>query len=257
VWNENGDSLKPLDDKIKELVLSYPESQGLPDNVINNIVKIGIEQNKGKSDSKWFLKMLSDASKKYNQALEAKALKESKKLAVEKHKSNIDSPQNEEKILTVSKDNDSKVGDEDLSAKKTRGPLFKPDELEHLLPYIKNLRDLYPKLKDTAWFYILQNFGQWPLKVMSIFPERERLFPQWTVQAAATLNDVGLKKVLELGLEKDADALYQFLKREAAFYDHYHHRLKYMAYVRMVVKNISENKRIESKETDSLERVQK
>ena len=259
--NEIEDKLKTLEvnEKIKELVLSYSESHGLPDSFITNIVKIAEEQKKDKNDSKWFLKMLADASKKHNKALDAQVLKESKKLSSSKPKNQ----KNEDQVVDCS--NDAKkleikrndAVEADLSSEKTKEPLFVPDELEHLLPYIKNLRALYPKLKNTAWFYILQNFGQWPLMVMAIFPERERLFPLWTVQAAATLKDVGLKKVLELGLEKDADALYQFLKREAKFYDHYHYRYKYLSHVRRILKDLPYNNENSSKDNDKLEEIQK
>lgn len=245
---------------MKELVLSYPDSKGLPEKVIANIVKIACDQNKG-NDSKWFLRMLADAKKKNLQAMEAKALKESKKLkpVVSKIQDSLNSenklleiPLTKEDIREVPKN----IKPDEKNVRSQREPLFQKDEDEHLLPYIKDLRSLYPMLKDSAWFYILQNYGQWPLRVMAVFPERERLFPQWTVQAAATLKDVGLKKILELGLDKDHDALYVFLKRNAKFYDHFYHRMKYKRHIKNIVNEFHETE--ENKEDrDKSKEVQK
>ena len=163
--------------------------------------------------------MVYDAKKKFEQSLAAKKLK----------------------IESKGQESKSSIKRENLKEDKVL--FFKKDELEHHLPYIKNLRGYYPKLSNVTWFYILENYAQWPLIVMSIFPERDRLFPQWTVQCAATLSDIGLKKILELNLHKNADELYRYLKENGNFKDHHIHRSKYISFVKKFdfSKRIKEN----------------
>ncbi len=192
---------------IKKIILTYPEANGLPENIIQNIAKIAVLQNKVDKPA-WILKMVYDAKKKFEQSLAAKKLK----------------------IESKVQENKSSIKRENLKEDKVL--FFKKDELEHHLPYIKNLRGYYPKLSNVTWFYILENYAQWPLIVMSIFPERDRLFPQWAVQCAATLSDIGLKKILELNLHKNADELYRYLKENGNFKDHHIHRSKYISFVK-------------------------
>lgn len=240
-------------EKMQAIILSYPESQGLPEKVIANIVNIALAQNK-EGDKKWILKMLSDAQKKHQQALAAKALKDAKKQTADIFTVNrlIN-----KKIKTPVEAGVHESDTQKKPKKKFDEPLFQKDPDEHLLPYVEDLRSLYPKLKNSAYFYILHEFGIWPLRLMAIFPDRDRLFPQWTIQAAATLKDVGLKKILELGLDKDPDVLYRFLKREAGFYDNYYHRIRYKKHIKSKAREYDQKKEAEvstneKKEVDSL-----
>lgn len=194
-------------DIIKKIILTYPEANGLPENIIQNIAKIAAQQNKFDKPS-WILKMLNDAKKKFEQSLMARKTK-------------------------IGIGNKETVCDKSFVKEvKSKVLFFKKDELEYGLPYIKNLRNYYPKLSNITWNYILENYSQWPLIVMTIFPERERLFPQWTVQCAATLSDIGLKKILDLNLDKNPDELYKFLKENGDFQKHHSHRKKYIKFIR-------------------------
>lgn len=225
-------------DKIKQKIMSYPEASTLPEPTIDNIIKIAIEQNK-LSDSKWFIKMLGDANKKYQQALEAKAKKEAKKLEtpsvknkdqefIDKPKSKLNSHKESPSFETRY---DSPTDLKKLSDKQKREPLFQKDELQHLLPHVPNLRSLYPNLKNVTWFYLLKNYGDWPLIVMAVFPDREKIFPSWTIQAAATLKEIGLKTILELELHKDADALYKYMKIGGKYKKCFFHRVMYLRFL--------------------------
>ena len=59
---------------IKKIILTYPEANGLPENIIQNIAKIAVLQNKVDKPA-WILKMVYDAKKKFEQSLAAKKLK--------------------------------------------------------------------------------------------------------------------------------------------------------------------------------------
>ena len=194
-------------EEIKKLIISLPEANDIPINFIENIAKIAIQQNKI-SNTTWIIKMLDDARKKHSQAL---LLKKQKLLKKESEKSN--------KI-----ENKSKV--------EAKSLFFKKDELEHKLPYIKNLRNEYPKLSNVTWYYILENYGQWPLIVMSVFKEKDKLYPQWAVQCAATLSAIGLKTILELNLHVNSDELYNYLKAKVNFRNYYEHRRKYINFIK-------------------------
>lgn len=232
-------------DKIKQKIMSYPDATELPESIIDNIVKVALEQNK-LSDSKWFIKMLADAKKKQLQALEAKAKKETKKIEfLKKKEQELDARLKATKIRKLENQPGESPSDPSLSLSslvdeqnKNSDPLFQKDELRHLLPYVKNLRSLYPNLKNITWFYILKNYGDWPLIVMTIFPEREKIFPNWTVQAAATLKEIGLKKILELELHKDPDALYRYMKAGGKYKKCFFHRVLYIKFLQSMTEKI-------------------
>lgn len=196
-------------EEVKKLIFNLPESNDIPDKFIENIAKIAIQQNKI-SNIPWILKMLGDARKKHSQALVHKNQKLLKNQTVKKDEF----------------ENRSKV--------KSKILLFKKDKLEYKLPYVKNLRNKYPKLSNITWYYILENYGQWPLIVMSIFNDRDKLYPQWTVQCAAALSGIGLKTILELNLHENSDELYRYLKENGNFKNYHEHRIKYIDFIKKI-----------------------
>jgi len=201
-----------LEDLMNKLV-SMPEAKGLPEHFLKNILKIGVETSRI-SDVKWVKKMLCNAMKVHEQALISQQAKLAKKIKSQTEKTEL-------KVL-----NESKV-----KSKEEKVKIFK--DLIAQLPKFENSVSTFPNIKRTAFFEIKKNYGTWTLQAMSILNDTKAIHSFWAIQFAATLNKIGIYKVVQI--IKANENLYEYVKKSEYFKESENERNKIYNEIKQII----------------------
>jgi hypothetical protein len=216
---------------------NYPEAKELPDSFLQNIYKIGLEQNR-LSDEKWLKKMLLNAIKKY----ESQSKNKKEKVKKENTETKVVKNEMKEKKVNFSKEH-----------KERKNYRDEYKELVNKLPFIDNkgLYKLFPRVKISAIVYIKLNYGLYTLRLLSILEDKNKIYTGFSIKFCSTIaKDFRVKNIIEPGLHMNHNLLYETVTQHKNYANKEEEILKYISWRK---ENFAEKNKVNKKTHVELE----